>query len=242
MIRAPRDDVRRVLVVTAHPDDVDFGVAGTVAAWTAAGIEVAYCVCTSGDAGGFDDTPREEMAPLRKREQRAAAGAVGVRDVTFLGYPDGQVTGGIDLRRDITRQIRRWRPERVVTHSPEIDFEALPVSHPDHRAVGEATIDAVYPDARNRFAHPQLLAAEGLDPWTVSELWLMAGPSQQSNHVVDVTDTAEVKLAALRAHRSQTAHLPDLAAVIVGRLRENGARAGLAEGRLGERFRVVHTG
>ena len=240
MARAPRDDVRRVLVVVAHPDDVDFGIAGTVAAWTAAGVEASYCICTSGEAGGFDDTPREDMPLLRQREQRDAAAVVGVHDVTFLGYPDGQLTASIELRRDITREIRRRRPERVVTHSPEIDWESLPVSHPDHRAVGEATVAAVYPDARNRFAHPVLLA-DGLQPWTVSELWLIAGPTQRHNHVVDVTDTLEAKLAALRAHRSQTAHLDDLSAMVTEQLRDNAARAGLGDGRLAEQFHVVHT-
>ena len=110
-----RTDVTRVLVVTAHPDDVDFGAAGTVATWTAAGIEVAYCICTSGDAGGFDDTPRHEMAPLREAEQRAAAKEVGVSDVRFLGYPDGRLTPSLELRRDISREIRRVRPHRVLT-------------------------------------------------------------------------------------------------------------------------------
>jgi len=107
----PLDDVRRVLVVTAHPDDVDFSAGGTVATWTKAGIEVAYAIATSGDAGGFDDTPRDRMAGLREAEQRAAAAALGVVDVTFLGYPDGALYVTDDLRRDITRQIRRVRPE-----------------------------------------------------------------------------------------------------------------------------------
>src|SRR3954468_11314887 len=110
-----RTDVERALVVTAHPDDVDFGAAGTVAAWTAAGIEVTYCICTSGDAGGYDNTPRDAMGPLREAEQRAAAAAVGVRDVRFLRYPDGRLTPSIELRCDISREIRRVRPHRVLT-------------------------------------------------------------------------------------------------------------------------------
>ena len=129
-----RTDVTRVLVVTAHPDDVDFGAAGTVATWTAAGIEVAYCICTSGDAGGFDATPRDEMGPLREAEQRAAAKEVGVSDVRFLGYSDGRLTPSLELRRDISREIRRFRPQRVLTQSPEIWWRRLPASHPDHRA------------------------------------------------------------------------------------------------------------
>ncbi|MGE3286978.1 MAG: PIG-L deacetylase family protein [Pseudonocardia sp.] len=236
-----REDVQRALVVTAHPDDVDFGAGGTVAAWTAAGIEVAYCICTSGDAGGFDDTPRAQMAPLREAEQRAAAAELGVKDVVFLGYPDGQVTASIELRRDISREIRRFRPDRVLTHSPEIWWRRLGASHPDHRATGEATLAAVYPDARNPFAHPELLA-DGLPAWTVRELWLMAAPDERVDHTVDITDTLERKVAALRAHVSQTGHMADLES----RLREWSSywarRAGLGEQRYAEVFQVVAIG
>jgi LmbE family N-acetylglucosaminyl deacetylase len=235
-------DVARVLVVTAHPDDVDFAAAGTVAAWTQAGVEVAYCIVTSGDAGGYDDTPRDRMAPLREAEQRAAAKEVGVNDVHFLGYPDGRLTPSLELRRDISREIRRVRPGRVLTASPEIWWRRLGASHPDHRAVGEATVAAVYPDARNPFAHPELLAEEGLEPWSVRELWLMAAPDERIDHIVDVTDTVERKIAALRAHASQTAHMTDLEE----RIRSLGGtwarRFGLAAGRIGEAFQVVSIG
>jgi LmbE family N-acetylglucosaminyl deacetylase len=235
------DDVERVLVVAAHPDDIDFGASGTVAGFTAAGIEVSYCICTSGDAGGFDDTPREEMAPLREAEQRAAAAVVGVRDVVFLGYPDGRLTPSIELRRDISREIRRVRPQRVLAPSPEIFWRRLGASHPDHRAAGEAALAAVYPDARNPFAHPELAAA-GLDAWTVPEMWIMAAPEERQDHPVDVTATIDLKVAALREHKSQTAHMTDLDQ----RMREFGgvtaARFGLAEGRLAEAFQVVAVG
>jgi LmbE family N-acetylglucosaminyl deacetylase len=234
-----RTDVTRVLVVTAHPDDVDFGAAGTVATWTADGIEVAYCICTSGDAGGFDATPRDEMGPLREAEQRAAAKEVGVSDVRFLGYSDGRLTPTLELRRDISREIRRFRPQRVLTQSPEIWWRRLPASHPDHRATGEAALAAVYPDARNPFAHPELLADEGLESWAVSELWLMAAPDERIDHVVDITDTIGRKVAALRAHASQTAHLPDLDQ----RIRSLGGtwahRFGLTAGRIAEAFQIV---
>jgi LmbE family N-acetylglucosaminyl deacetylase len=232
-------DVTRVLVVTAHPDDVDFGAGGTVAAWTAAGIEVAYCIATSGDAGGFDDTPRERMAPLREAEQRAAAKELGVTDVTFLGYPDGRLTPSLELRRDISREIRRFRPDRVLTSSPEIWWRRLGASHPDHRAVGEATVAAVYPDARNPFAHRELLAEEGLDAWTVRELWLMAAPDERVDHVVDVTETVERKVAALRAHASQTAHMADLDHRMRSWAALTAGRFGLPAGRLAEVFQVV---
>lgn len=237
-----RDDVTRALVVTAHPDDVDFGAAGTVAAWVREGIEVAYCICTSGDAGGFDDTPRAEMAPLREAEQRAAAAELGVKDVVFLGYPDGRLTPSLELRRDISRQIRRFRPERVLTQSPEIWWQRIGASHPDHRAAGEAALAAVYPDARNPFAHPELLLEEGLEAWTVPELWLMGAPQERIDHVVDITDVLDRKVAALRAHASQTAHIDDLP----GRLREWGGgwarRFGLPAGRVAEAFQVASIG
>jgi len=234
-----RTDVTRVLVVTAHPDDVDFGAAGTVATWTAAGIEVAYCICTSGDAGGFDATPRHKMGPLREAEQRAAAKELGVSDVRFLGYSDGRLTPSLELRRDISREIRRFRPQRVLTQSPEIWWRRLPASHPDHRAAGEAALAAVYPDARNPFAHPELLAEEGLDAWSVGELWLMAAPDERIDHVVDITDTVGRKVAALRAHASQTTHMTDLDE----RIRSLGGtwahRFGLTAGRYAEAFQIV---
>jgi LmbE family N-acetylglucosaminyl deacetylase len=236
----PETPVDRVLVVTAHPDDVDFGAAGSVTAWTDAGTEVAYCIVTYGEAGGFDETPRAEMATLREAEQRAAAKVAGVSDVTFLGYPDGRLYVTHELRRDITREIRRVRPQRVVIQSPQRNWQRIFASHPDHLAAGEATMCAVYPDARNPFAHPELLADEGLDAWTVSEVWLMGGP--QPNRYVDVTDTFDRKVAALRAHASQTGHMTDLDGMLRGWLTANALAGGLAEGRLAEAFQVVATG
>ena len=235
-------DVTRVLVVVAHPDDVDFGAGGTVASWTQAGVDVAYCICTSGDAGGFDDTPRDEMGPLRRAEQRAAAKELGVTDVNFLGYPDGRLTPSLELRRDISREIRRVRPDRVLTSSPEIWWRRLGASHPDHRAAGEAAVAAVYPDARNPFAHPELLADEGLEPWSVREVWLMTAPDERLNHAVDVTDTVDRKLAALRAHVSQTAHVPDLDQWVSRILAWWARQFSLPSGRLAEAFQVVPVG
>ncbi len=239
---SPRDDVERALVVTAHPDDVDFGAAGTVASWTKSGIDVAYCICTSGDAGGHDDTPRERMPALREAEQRAAAAEVGVSELTFLHYPDGRLTVSFELRRDICRAIRRFRPQRVLTHSPEIWWRRLGASHPDHRACGEAALDAVYPDARNPFAHPELLAAEGLEPWSVDEMWMFAAPDERLNHVVNVTDVVESKLAALRAHASQTAHMDGLDDRIRGWLSATARKYSLGEDRLAEVFQVITIG
>lgn len=237
----PASDVERVLVVTAHPDDVDFAASATIAAWTAAGVQVAYCIATLGDAGGFDDTPRDRMPALREAEQRAAAAVVGVSDVTFLGYPDGRLYVTHELRRDIARQIRRVRPQRVLTHSPQRNWQRIAPSHPDHLATGEATMCAVYPDARNPFAHPELLAEEGLDAWVVPEVWLSGGP--QADHYVDVTETFGAKLDALRAHTSQTAHMGDgLETMLRTWHGANALAGGLTEGRLAEAYQVVMTG
>ena len=232
--------VTRVLAVMAHPDDVDFGAGGTVRRMTDAGIEVAYCLVTNGDAGGFDpDVPRSEIPAIRQAEQRAAGAAVGVHDVRFLGYRDGELSVSHELRRDISRVIRQVRPDRMLIQSPERNWTRIFSSHPDHMAAGDAAIQAVYPDARNPFAHPALLQDEGLEPWSVPEVWVMASPSP--NQWVDITDTFDAKLDALRAHESQTAHMEDLADRIAGWGRMVAADGGLPEGRLAEAFMVVGT-
>jgi LmbE family N-acetylglucosaminyl deacetylase len=229
----------RILVITAHPDDVDFGAAGSVARWVGEGHDVSYCIVTDGDAGGFDPAvPRTEIPSIRRAEQLAAAKTVGVEDVHFLGYPDGRLTVSIELRRDISRVIRRVRPERVVSPSPERNFARIYASHPDHLAAGEAALCAVYPDARNPFAHPEL-AAEGLEAHSVTEVWMMAAP--EPDVFVDITDHFEVKLSALLCHESQITDPP----AIDGLLREWAAgvarAAGLPEGRLAEGFRRIVT-
>lgn len=227
-------------MVCAHPDDIDFGASGSVAGWTDAGIEVTYCLVTDGDAGGFDrEVPREEIPRIRRAEQIAAAAVVGVTDVRFLGYPDGRLTPSLELRRDLSRVIRQVRPQRVVCQSPERNWASVYASHPDHRAAGEATLDAVYPDARNPFAHPELLQEEGLEPHIVHEVWVMGGP--QPDHYVDVTDQFERKVAALREHRSQlTDPTGEPPAVLRDLMRRNAEAGGLPEGRLAEAFKVVH--
>ena len=235
-------EISRILVINAHPDDVDFGAAGTVACWTEAGIEVTYCVVTDGDAGGSDPSvSRPDMAVLRRAEQTAAAKQVGVHDVRFLGYPDGRVEATIGLRRDLARVIRQVRPDRVVCPSPERNYVRIGTSHPDHRAVGSASLDAVYPDARNPFAFPELLADEGLDAWTAREVWL-AGGGPTPNHYVDVTRTFPRKIAALRAHESQVGDRQDLEEMLRGWLGRAAALAGMPEGHLAESFQVLDTG
>jgi LmbE family N-acetylglucosaminyl deacetylase len=224
-------------MVTAHPDDVDFGAAGSIATWVKAGAEVAYCVVTNGDAGGSDrSVSRTEMARIRQKEQRAAAAELGVSSVSFLGYPDGRLTPSIELRRDLSRVVRQFRPDRLVCQSPERNWDRIGASHPDHLAAGEAAVCAAYPDARNPFAHPELLE-EGLEPYNVRELWLMAAP--QPNRAVDITDTFDRKVAALRCHESQINNEAELEGRLRGWATGSAGAAGLAEGRLAELFRVV---
>lgn len=223
----------------AHPDDVDFGSAGTVALWVKQGIEVSYCLITDGDAGGFDPAvPRREIAAIRRTEQTAAAEELGVTDLTFLGYPDGRLEVTMDLRRDISRVIRQKRPDRVICQSPERNYARIFASHPDHLAAGEATLCAVYPDARNPFTFTELMD-EGHEPWTVREVWM--GAMQNPNRYVDITDTVDLKLAALRRHESQ---LPDPAGM-EERVRMwvamTAKAAGLPDGAAAEGYFVIDT-
>jgi LmbE family N-acetylglucosaminyl deacetylase len=232
--------VKRVLAVMAHPDDIDFGWAGSVAVMSDAGIDVVYCLVTDGDAGGAETgTPREEMAPLRRDEQRAAAAIVGVHELHFLGYPDGRVVATLDLRRDMSRVIRMVKPDRVMTQSPDRMLDRIYASHPDHLATGEAALCAVYPDARNRWAHPEL-DAEGLEPWSVPAMWMGIG-REDATHYVDITTAVDRKIAALLSHKSQ---LPDPATTETMVRSWTGATAqaaGLPEGRAAESMRLVNT-
>ena len=233
------DPVGRILVVTAHPDDVDFAAAGSVATWTGQGIEVAYCIATDGDAGGSDQSiSRPDMAAIRREEQLEAARIVGVTDVTFLGFADGRVVADLELRAAIARVIRIVRPDRVVCQSPERNWERIYASHPDHLATAEATACAVYPDARNPFAFPELLA-EGLEEHTVGEMWIMA--TTRANRVVDATDAYEQKLAALRSHRSQVGEGEHLDELLRNWMSGTALAAGLPDGRLAEAFHVGNT-
>ena len=181
------------------------------------------------------------MAALRQDEQRAAASVVGVSDVRFLGHPDGRVQATLDLRRDISRVIRQVRPERVITQSPERNWDFIYASHPDHLAAGEAAVCAVYPDARNPFAHPELLEGEGLEPWTVPELWIMGpGAGEASSRMaVETTATVDRKVAAVMCHKSQMTDPDAIAQRVRAASLAMGATAGLPEGRSAELFRVT---
>jgi len=190
------------MCVVAHPDDAEFMFAGTVAKWTKAGTTVTYVVVTKGDKGSADPAMTTELlAEIREREQRDAAEVLGVAHCEFLGYPDGYLQHTLELRRDITRLIRKYRPEVLMTFDPETRFVGgYYPNHPDHRAVGDATIDAMFPSARDRLTFPELLV-DGLEPHHVKELWL--GSTSQPNYWVDITETLPQKQAAMRCHPSQ---------------------------------------
>ncbi|TCO43923.1 LmbE family N-acetylglucosaminyl deacetylase [Kribbella antiqua] len=230
----PDDEIERVLVVVAHPDDIDFGGAGTVATWTKAGIEVHYCVVTDGQAGGFEpDRDRSEIPAVRRAEQTTAADHVGVHDLHFLGYVDGQVEPTPGLIRDITRLIRQVRPQRLLTQSPERWWSRLQVSHPDHLATAEATVRAFYPAAGNPYAYDDLTE----DAWHVAELWMMEHPER--NHWVDITGTIDQKIAALMSHTSQHRDPETLAADMRRWSQANATEAGLPDDHYAEAFTVI---
>ena len=230
----------KILVVVAHPDDVDFGSGGTIATWIAEGHEVVYCLVTDGQAGGSDNTvTREQVAQTRRLEQTAAAKILGVTELHWLGFQDGAVIADLNLRREISAVIRIVKPDRVLTQSAESNYSRIYASHPDHLATGEAAICAIYPDARNEFAFPELLSERGLAPHAVPETWIMAGPDPK--HFVDTTDVLDQKIAALLCHESQH---PDPAG-LPARMRSWGemiAKAGgLPAGRTAEAFLVIDT-
>ena len=233
--------IERVLVITAHPDDVDFGAAGTVAGLTDRGVHVTYCIVTDGDAGGFEiAASRAEVAALRREEQTRAAKEVGVDDLVFLAQPDGRLQADLGLRELLARVIRQVRPQLVITQHPVRNLNRIRASHPDHLAVGEAALCAVFPDSRNPFAFPHLQQAEGLEPWTVPEVWLFGGGD--GARVVDITDQLDRKLRALRAHESQHEDQDEIASFVAEWGRTIGAQYGLGDGRAGEAFLIVDTG
>ncbi len=192
----------QVMVVTPHPDDAEYGVAGTVARWAREGKETLYVVCTNGDKGTSDTNMKpEELAKVRQQEQLAAAKLLGVRDVIFLGLPDQGLEDTPEFRKEIVRLIRMYQPEIVVTADPYRRY----IWHRDHRITGRVTLDAVFPYARDHLSYPDLLE-EGLQPHKVKEVLLWA--SEDPNYRSDITDTFDTKVAALRCHKSQIGRIP----------------------------------
>ena len=194
--------VGRAMVVVAHADDAEWGCAGTVAKWCSQGWEVVYVLCTDGSKGTEDpELTSEELVKIRRREQLEASKVLGLHQVVFLGYEDAMLQPSIELRRDITREIRRYRPQILVCLSPlrHLNGDGY-FGHPDHLASGEAALAAVFPSARDRLTFPELLE-EGLEPHKVAELWIM--DEDNANQYVDVTDYMDTAIAALQAHASQ---------------------------------------
>jgi len=216
--------VERVMVIMAHPDDPEFGAGGTVAKWVREGKEIVYVLVTSGDKGSSDPemTP-QRLIEIREAEQRAAARKLGVREVVFLGYRDGEVEPTLALRRDLTREIRRWRPDAVITMNPATYYvDGRYINHPDHRAVGEAALAAIFPTARDPLNFPEHRAA-GLEPHKVRQVYLTISPDADA--FIDITDTIEDKIAALREHRSQFENFEQLAQRVRERAAETAKHA-----------------
>ncbi|MBN1956227.1 MAG: PIG-L family deacetylase [Anaerolineae bacterium] len=200
---------QRILVILAHPDDPEFFCGGTVGRWTMEGKEVIYLLATRGERGADDpQTAPQELARIREAEQRAAAAELGVHQVVFLDHPDGSLVASLALRRDLAREIRRWRPQIVVTCDPTVRYRPGSLNHPDHRALGDAALDAVFPDARNPLQFPELLLQEGLEPHRVHDVYIAGAVDPDTE--VDITPSFEAKLAALRHHRSQIGDFPAL--------------------------------
>lgn len=205
--------VRRVLAIFAHPDDPEFFCGATLARWAAAGCEVTFVLATSGDKGSADpEMTHARLAELREEEERAAAKVLGASDVIFLRYPDGELQATLELRRTITRLIRLKKPDIVVTCDPMVIYREQSINHPDHRAIGTAVLDAVYPTARDRLNFIELERDEGLSPHKARYVYL-AGPLNPTVRM-DVTAFIEMKINALREHKSQISDMEAMAANI----------------------------
>lgn len=200
-------NAKRVMVIIAHPDDAEFTAAGTLAKWAQEGKEMTYLVCTDGSKGSDDPTMTPQtLAAIRRVEQEAAARILGANGVVFLNYEDGALEPDLALRRDIAREIRRYKPDIAVCEDPTMYWSGQwYINHPDHRAAGEAALAAIFPTARDRLNFPELLA-EGLEPHKVQEIYI-AG-ANAPDVWVDITDTIDVKIAALKEHVSQIGDWP----------------------------------
>ena len=231
-----------VLVVAAHPDDPEFGCGGTSALWAYQGREVYYLLCTSGDKGSSDpEMISDKLVKLREEEQRNAAKAIGVKKVFFLRLPDGELRPDLVLRRGIVKAIRTVRPEIVFTHDPTTVYTDTNVNHPDHQAVGHATLNAIYPTARDRLNFPEH-EKEGLEPWKVREIYLWG--SREPNTWVDISPSFDCKVEALTHHKTQIAKPEELAKRMRERA-ENLAKEFKGEGeppKMAEAFRRIQLG
>ena len=236
--QARTDLIRRAMVVVAHPDDAEWMCAGTVAKWCAEGWRVVYVLCTDGSKGSSDpDITGEELVKLREAEQREAARVLGVEEVVFLGHPDAYLEPTLELRKELAREIRRHRPEILITESPVRNLtDRFYLAHPDHLAAGEAAMAAVFPTARDHLTFPELLE-EGLEPHKVKEVWI-GGGEEGSDMFIDVTDHMDTALEALKAHRSQVSDEEANEWFPLGRI-ETARKVGF---QYAEAFRVIRLG
>ncbi len=238
-VSAHEERPERVLVIVAHPDDADFGVAGTLAKWIRAGTVARMVCCTSGDAGA-DDARIDplELATTREAEQRAAAAVVGYETVDFLHRPDGALENDLALREQLVRIIREFKPDAVVCMDPTVVVhEDGYIQHVDHRTAAIAAIDAVYPASRNAMAFPHLVLNEGLEPHSVDIVYLFF--TDKSTVWVDTSDTIDVKIAALREHTSQLREPEQLEEMLRRWAAEGGQKIGTAAA---ESFRLIKMG
>jgi LmbE family N-acetylglucosaminyl deacetylase len=221
-VTSPKNN--RVLIITAHPDDSEFGAAGTTAKWVSQGKEVYYLICTNGDKGSNDpEMTSERLAQIREQEQREAAAILGVKEVAFLRHPDGSLEDTSEFRGEVVRYIRKFRPYSVITH----DIYRRYLWHRDHRITGRVVMDAVFPYARDRLSYPEH-EAEGLKPHKVREVYFWA--SEEPNTFIDISDTFDKKVAALRCHRSQISDAFENG--LEERLRQRAMEAGKEKGML----------
>jgi LmbE family N-acetylglucosaminyl deacetylase len=213
----------RVLVVAAHPDDPEFLAGGTIARLAKEGREIAYVIVTNGDKGSGDrSVTSQQLIPIREEEQRCAARVLGVRGVEFLGYEDGELEDTRNLRRDVTREIRRWRPDLVITLNPSRTYNNFPGWHRDHRTTARVALDCVYPLARDHLSFPEL--TPDYEPHKVREVYMIQW--ERPRVVIDVTETISLKLEASRCHASQIADFKTFEA----RMRDRAATLGKEKG------------
>jgi LmbE family N-acetylglucosaminyl deacetylase len=220
-------NLERALVAFAHPDDAEFGSAGTIAKWIQAGTEVRYVCVTDGSAGSNESgATREALRRIRREELLAACEMLGVKDCAFLGWVDGEVEVTLELRKALTREVRRFRPDVLMVPDPTRfwDEERSYINHPDHRAVGVACMAVVNPDAPTRPQFPELLD-EGLEPFEIPNLWIPTYEGD-ADTFVDIGETIELKIEALRCHKSQIRDMP-IEDWIKKRARDRGAVGGM---------------
>jgi LmbE family N-acetylglucosaminyl deacetylase len=231
------EELLRVMGIFAHPDDPEFFCGATFAKWAAEGRQIVFVLATSGDKGsGNLDMTSEQLIPIREAEERAAAARLGVQDVVFLRFPDGELQSTLDLRRQLARMIRLKQPDIVVTSDPTVRwYGSNYLNHPDHRVIADVALDAIFPAARDHLSFPELYRNEGLAPHKVKQVYLCATP--EPNVRVDVTDYIETKIAALREHRSQIMDMEEMAR----RQRDNFDQQYVGEGRrYTDSFRVFY--